>query len=107
MFRIAPLIAALLTAPAMAQELNLPEHETTHLINLRLVLVPTPNHVRIRCALRHPDPEIVQLWDGCALTEPSGQCFVVALTPRAWYDIPRLSVIGHEIMHCLGYHHDE
>lgn len=76
-----------------------------HQVRLRLVLVPDLDAVQVRCALRHSDPLEVHGWLGCALIERDGTCYVIGLPPRAWYDYDRIFVLGHELLHCIGWTH--
>jgi len=43
-------------------------------------------------------------WLGCAF-KAEEVCTVIALMPTGWTDADRLIVLGHEIMHCIGWVH--
>lgn len=42
--------------------------------------------------------------NGCAV-HINEYCLVMQMRPRDWRDYERLSVLGHEVMHCLGANH--
>jgi len=42
---------------------------------------------------------------GCATTPKVGKVTIHAVQPTNWCDWVRLKVIGHEVMHGLGFYH--
>lgn len=41
----------------------------------------------------------------CALTLKTGSCVIHALQPKDFNDTPKLAMLGHEFLHCLGAQH--
>ena len=78
-------------------------------VSIELILVDNQQQLSEKCGRRMGKPS--KLFLGCAVKllrspDATPACVVYGIVPESRDDVPRLAVIGHELLHCYGAEHE-